>query len=373
MFYKEQPDLNWRNSKVRQYMLDLFRFWMDKGVNGFRLDVFNLYFKDAYFRDNPNKIWGIRPFDRQEHKYDNYQPEMFTLLREIRQLLDQYDAAYAVGETFLSTAEKAAEFCGDDLLHATFNFEFLQSSWKSDHFLRNIKKWDNISKDNCWPTFVLNNHDVVRSATRYGQGEDDERLKVAATMLLTLRGTPYIYYGEEIGMRDIKLKRSQILDPVGRYYWPFYKGRDGCRSPMQWANNAYAGFSSVQPWLPQHANYVYRNVIDQLDDRESILNYYRSLIKIRRTHPVLVHGDFLPIDNGTKNILMYQRNWKTEQALIMLNFSQLTKEIIVPLSDSKTWRLLLSNKRDACHLSHNQEFKLFPNEACVWIADKHEV
>ncbi|MHB8807684.1 MAG: alpha-glucosidase, partial [Anaerolineaceae bacterium] len=287
-YFKEQPDLNWRNSLVRKEMLDVFRFWLDKGVDGFRLDVFSAYFKDADFRDNPKKLFGIRSFDRIEHIYDTDRPELTPLLQEIRTLLDRYPERYVVGEPFLPTYKKAIQYSGNDVLHAAFSFEFLESKWGAKKFLDIIRKWERTTEGKCWPNYVLNNHDVIRSATRYGQGESDERLKVAAAMLLTLRGTPFLYYGEEIGIRDGMFKKDEILDPAGRLYWPLYKGRDGCRTPMQWSHLENAGFSKTKPWLRINPDYLQRNVEAQKKDDQSLLSFYKKLLKMRKDHVALM-------------------------------------------------------------------------------------
>ena len=346
MFYKQQPDVNWRNPKVRIALLDVFRFWADKGVKGFRLDVFNVYFKDAQLRSNPTRLFGRRPFERQIHLYDFNQPELLDLLHDIRKVLDHYPEAYVVGETFYSTPEKAAGYCGADSLHATFNFDFLESKWDPQQYAQVIQEWEAALGDEKWPTFVLNNHDTIRSATRFGQGEDDERLKVSAALLLTQRGTPFLYYGEEIGMRDIRLNLSQIQDPVGKHYWPFYKGRDGCRAPMQWNASANAGFSTAQPWLPLHPDYHERNVEAQLADENSLLNFYKQLLAIRRTHPELVKGDYQSLTGVPSGVMTYQRNLGDAAALILLNFKRNAQTVPVELlqMESKNWYVGLSSK-----------------------------
>ncbi len=289
MFDKEQPDLNWRNPAVRRALLDVFRFWLDKGVDGFRLDVFNMYFKHKDLLDNP-PVLGLRSFDRQQHIHDMDQPDMIPLLQEIRALLDLYPERYMVGETLLGSAKKAASYTGTDRLHAAFNFEFLENPWKPNHFLGAVQRWEQALGSEDWPNYVLNNHDVIRTATRWRCKPDDARLKVAATLLLTLRGTPFLYYGEEIGMRDIPIRsKDQVLDPVGKMYWPFYKGRDGCRAPMQWNADENAGFSAAggSLWLPVNADYPNRNVEAQRADSTSLLNFYRRLITLRRQMPAL--------------------------------------------------------------------------------------
>ena len=319
MFVKEQPDLNWHNPEVRKAILDVFKFWLDRGVDGFRLDVFNAYFKDAQLRDNPPHP-GIRGFDRQKHVYDVDQPEMLPLLAEIRALMDKYKDRYAIGETFISTPQKAVNYTGAHRLHAAFNFTILEKPWQAEKFAQGISIWDDLNQADLWPNQVLNNHDQRRISTRYQFDPDDKLAKTAAALILTLRGTPFLYYGEEIGMRDIHLSRTEILDPPGRKFWPFYKGRDGCRSPMQWDDNPFSGFSNAKPWLPVHPDYMNRNVLAQRNDPGSLLNFYKLLIQIRRSTPAFQRGSFELIQGVPKHILAFIRSNENQKILILLNF-----------------------------------------------------
>jgi alpha-glucosidase len=332
LFYKEQPDVNWRNPRVHDAMLDVVRFWCDKGVDGFRLDVFNLYYKHAGLPDNPRRLIPsppyVRRFDWQKHLYDYDQPEMMPLLREIRQILDSYPERYAVGETFPDDAEAAARYSAPGTLHAAFNFEFTHCPWSARRFRRAISRWEGLLGPGQWPTYVLGNHDLTRLASRYGVKGNDDRLKVAAAMLLSLRGTPFIYYGNEIGMRDIPIKRKEdVLDPVGRRFWPFFKGRDGCRSPMQWTAARNAGFSTGKPWLPVHHNFVDRNVESQLEDPASILNFYRSLLRLRKKHAALRRGDLAILTGTPGAVLAFRRECEEETLFISLNFSRRTHRL----------------------------------------------
>nr|BAL56956.1 alpha amylase catalytic region [uncultured Chloroflexota bacterium] len=329
LFLPEQPDLNWRNPQVQEAIFDVVRFWLDRGVDGFRLDVFNAWFKDARLRSNPFTPFGRRPFEWQKHIYDTDQPEMFPALRCLRQLLDAYPQRYAVGETFLSTAEKAAQYCGPDLLHAAFNFEFTNTRYDARAFLKAVEKWEAVLAGRGWPNYVLSNHDIPRSATRYGRAEDDSRPRVVLALLLTLRGTPFLYYGEEIGMRDLAVSRSEIQDPLGRHYWPFHKGRDGARSPMQWSDQPYAGFSTVRPWLRVHENYRWRNVARMKQDETSLLRFVRRLIQVRRENAALHCGDFQPLI-ATNHFLAYLRRWEEQEVLVLLNFSAATTSFLLP-------------------------------------------
>ncbi len=342
MFTPEQPDVNWRNPDVYQAQLDVFRFWLERGVDGFRLDVFNAYFKDARLRDNPWQF-GLRAFERQKHIYDIDQPEMTGFLRDLRALLDRYPERYAVGETFLPTPGKAAGYCGPDKLHAAFNFFFPPASpmtrWNPVSLADRIERNEGEFAES-WPTLVFGNHDMFRIATRVCRGEDDALAKIFMALLLTLRGTPFMYYGDEIGMRDISLKRSEVLDPPGRKYWPFYKGRDGCRSPMQWDASPQAGFTNGTPWLKAHPNYINRNVAVQKDDPGSMLNFTRQLLALRKATPALMRGDFKFLQPTTRELMLYERVYEGQRVIVALNFSGKPQTVSIDAG-----RVLLSTSR----------------------------
>jgi alpha-glucosidase len=371
MFYKQQPDLNWRNPAVRSAMLEVLRFWLERGVDGFRLDVFNAYFKDARLANNPVRWMGLRPFDRMEHCRDIDQPEMLPLLREVRELLDAYPERYTVGETFLDTNGMAGCYAGPDKLHGTFDFGLQRSKWRAGDFSQAVLQWEQSLPDDAWPTWVLNNHDLSRTATRYRHGiraEDDSRLKVAAALLLTLRGTPYLYYGEEIGMRDIHLAHREILDPIGQRYWPFYKGRDGCRAPMQWNGESKAGFTAedVRPWLPLHPDYKARNVETQEADPNSLFNFYRRLIALRRSSKALLGGMRIPLTYGTNYILAYLRQSPEETVLVALNFSGRGQRLVLGrhLAEQR-WEFMLSSRRKQAPTVRDGLMPLLPYEALL--------
>ena len=342
MFYKEQPDVNWRNPQVREAMLDVFRFWLKKGVDGFRLDVFNVYFKDADLKNNPGKL-GIRGFDRQKHIYDISQPEMFPLLNEIRGILDKHKEAYAVGETFLADPQQTAGYCGADKLHAAFNFDFAANHWHPQRFLNSVLKWYAALSGESWPNNFLSNHDMKRAASRYCFGEDDRRAKVAAAMLLTLKGTPFMYYGEEIGLRDIPIrKKADVKDPIGKTFWPVYRGRDGCRAPMQWNSEINAGFSEKAPWLPVNKDYPSRNVVQQTSEPDSLLNFYKQIIQIRRSEPALQRGDFTSLVEDPHHILAYSRKLDEEEIAVVLNLSSRDLQFDLPEGQ---WDSLMNEER----------------------------
>ncbi len=368
MFCKEQPDLNWHNPQVRETMLNVFRYWLDRGVDGFRLDVFNMYFKRQNLPDNPVGRRGLRAFDRQQHLYDVSQPEMIPLLQEIRQILDSYQDRYVVGETFLADAQHAIAYIGHDRLHAGFDYSYANSKWGAKNFRCAIQKWEALHHPYAWPNYFLNNHDTPRSSTRYAQGEDDARVKLLAAMHLTLRGTPFLYYGEEIGMRDIKLKRSQIMDPVGKRYWPFNKGRDGCRSPMQWDVKKNAGFTTGKPWLPLHPDYISRNVQTQSQNPKSVLAFYKNLIQLRRSHSALNDGEIHFFDNVPGQILAYSRQADSEQILVLLNFDKKPATYEIPGElRANSWQILFAQHQEIGEKIKEVYITLAPYETMLLI------
>lgn len=293
---------------------------------------------------------------------------MAGVVKDIRAILDQYPERYAVGETFMASQEMAADYCGPGKLHATFDFSLLHNPWKPAYFLRSVLKSEAAISPDSWPNNVLNNHDNPRSATRYRSAENDAQLKVAAAMLLTLRGTPFLYYGEEIGMRDIHVSRAEIQDPVGKHYWPVNIGRDGCRSPMQWRNMSNAGFSTGKPWLKVHHNYIERNVEAQQSNHDSLLNFYKALINIRKNHPALQRGMFIPVIHDPQRVLAYLRKDANQTILVALNFSRRPSKLAV--SHELTmggWELLLSNRERGSDFFEKGWLKLQGFEACILI------
>ncbi len=378
-FLREQPDVNWRNPGLRKAQLDVVRFWLEKGVDGFRLDVFNAYFKDVEFRSNPGKF-GLRGFDRQEHIFDINQPEMMDFLTELRALLDEYPDRYAVGETYVTPIEKAIMYAGKDKLHAAFSFDFFGSEisfpWNADFIREKTALRDSLFDENdVFPTTVFSNHDKPRAASRtanswVNHGEDDHQAQIAMTLLLTLKGTPFMYYGEEIGMRDIQLRRNEIMDPPGKKYWPIYKGRDGCRSPMQWNETDFAGFSTHQPWLKIHSDYLNRNVQKQQTDPGSIFNFTRKLISLRKEKEALRRGSYRCFYRTDTGILAYERQFdsgvRNQRIIIYMNFTGSTRTAgFVRDADPKNAIILVSNvKRKEFYTSHNQ-FLLNPHEILI--------
>jgi alpha-glucosidase len=369
MFLKEQPDLNWRNPIVRKEMLNVFKFWMEKGVAGFRLDVFNNYFKDAQFRSNPVNRLGIRTFDQQEHRYDTDRPEMIPLLKDIRKILDSKPGTYAVGETFMDTVHKAAKYSAPGLLPSTFNFSLIQGSWNAHTVQQKIIEWEKTLDEKSWLTQVLGNHDSKRIATRIHADADDRKLKLAAALLLTMRGTPFIYNGDEIGMRDIHMSRREFQDPLGKLLWPFPFGRDGCRSPMQWDDSEFAGFSDHKPWLKVHPNHTHRNVKKQKLEKDSLFSFYRKLIHLRKESGALQAGMFLPLTYDPLFILAYLRQTSHQTVLVLLNFNRRkTKFFLGRELTKQNWQLLLSSNPQRENNILSNSLQLSGHEASIYKA-----
>ncbi|MBM3135031.1 MAG: DUF3459 domain-containing protein [Chloroflexi bacterium] len=341
LFLPQQPDLNWRNPQVHDAIFNELRFWLDRGVDGFRLDVADAYYKDAQLRDNPRRL-GLRAYDRQQHIYDWNQPETHEMLQEFRRLLDQYPERMAVGE--VGQWHAASYYgSGSDELHLAFNFAFLECPWSAPAFQRVIEAWDKAVPPAGWPCYVLSNHDQTRHISRYAAGRCTEaRAKVAATMLLTLRGTPFLYYGEELGLREGRIPRAEIVDPPGKRYWPLYKGRDGCRTPMPWNDQPNAGFTAGRPWLRVNPDYRQVNVAAESQNPDSLLHFYRRLIRLRKTSPALRRGSYRPLIPRPTGCLAYLRETAEQTVLVGLNFRRRPGTIPLPPGE---WRVLLSSVR----------------------------
>ena len=270
---------------------------------------------------------------------------MLPLLNELRSLLEAYPERYAVGETFLATPEKTVSYCGPDKLHAAFSFDFTATNlifpWKASWVKDKILSRESIfGTAGVWPTTVMSNHDLPRAASRYGKGEADAQAFIAMTLLLTLRGTPFLYYGEEIGMRDISLKRSEILDPPGKKFWPFYKGRDGCRAPMQWDASPNGGFSSALPWLPVHPDYTSRDLQAQRQDPGSLFNFTKKLLALRKELPALRRGDMTFLEGTPREVLAFLRETPKQTVLAAVNFGKAPASFQLPAG---SWEVVLAS------------------------------
>ncbi len=367
-FAAGQPDLNWRNPKVVEAILEVMRHWLDLGVDGFRLDVFNCYLKDRELRSNPKRrdtmgrVGGIFfPYIGQEHLHDRDNKDLLDVLKKMRDLIDEKPGRVLIGETMDERFiyDNAAQYCGPEKLQLAFHFGLLHSKWGARPFRKAIRTWTNALPEQAWPTWVLSNHDFPRISRRWGK--NTEKLKLLALMQMTLRGTPFIYNGDELGMRDGQLRRNEIQDPPGKKFWPFFKGRDGCRTPMQWDETDHAGFSNVRPWLRVNSDHQELNMEEQIKREGSVLRTYQEVIHLRKNNRVLQNGEMKLPDMVHRKVLSYLRQNDNEQMQIVLNMSKFRTEFEL----SKNGTQLYSTKTSK-RIATVRKISLEPYEGCVF-------
>lgn len=299
-FLKEQPDFNFHNRDVQDWLLSTMRFWLERGVDGFRLDTVNFYFHDKLLRDQgpvgePNYSHAVKPYDMQDHIHSKNQPENIGFLQRMRALLDEFDARTMVGE--VGDATRALEIMeeytrGNDRLHMAYSFDMLSPDFSAGHFRSRIEGFFHSAPDG-WPSWSFSNHDVQRHVTRWNHHSvsEDSMAKLAIGMLAAFQGTIGIYQGEELGQTETEMEFHELTDPPGIEFWPVDKGRDGCRTPMAWeAESPNAGFSTAKPWLPVKAPQAARAVSLQEGRPDSVLSFYKQVLAFRRANPVLRDG-----------------------------------------------------------------------------------
>lgn len=318
-FLTEQPDLNWRNPDVREAMLDVLRFWFDRGVDGFRIDVLWHVIKDEQLRDNPTNPDfepGDNPYERLLPVYSSDQPEVHDVAAEMRQVADAYDERVLIGEIYLPIERLVAYYGHDGRgVHLPFNFQLLTLPWDAREIDRAISEYEGSLPSEGWPNWVLGNHDKSRVASRVGTAQ----ARVAAVLLLTLRGTPTIYYADELGMPDVDIPDHMLQDPQGLRLGPELS-RDPCRTPMPWDSSPNGSFTMDEPWLPLNDDVEQRNVETQRDDPGSMLSLYRRLLALRRGRRALAVGDYVPLVTEGSAI-GYVREHESERLLVALNLS----------------------------------------------------
>jgi len=360
-FLKEQPDLNWRNQEVKEAVFGEIKFWLDLGIDGFRLDVVNWFFKDDKFRSNPFTIGPTpRPYDLQKHIYDRNRPETHELLKEVRKFLDKYKERMSVGEVYCpppGDPKLSAEYLGNgkDELHLSFDFSIIFKKYGAKNFIDTFETYYKLLPEEAWPCTVLSNHDQPRSLSRYDNPKFSKEIsKVLATILLTTKGTPFIYYGEEIGMKNGKIKKNQIMDPVGKKYWPIEKGRDKERTPMLWTSGHNAGFTRVTPWLPINEEHKTTNVDKEEKHPDSTLNFYKELIALRKKEDSLITGTFekFYVD---KSVATYFREYNKEKILVVINFFKKVKTIPFPKGE---WKPICATHRHRDQIIEEDKLKL---------------
>lgn len=316
-FLEEQPDLNWRNPEVRRAMHEVLRFWLDKGVDGFRIDVIWHLAKDTQFRDNPpNPGWdpGQPEIGRYFQRYSADQPFVHDIIAELRDLVESYSDRLLIGEIYLPI-DRLVTYYGKDNegLHLPFNFHLLQAPWRADVIGDLIDEYEAALPEGGWPNWVLSNHDQPRIAARVG----DAQARIAAMMLLTLRGTPTLYYGDEIGIPDVHIPPGRIQDPWARNEPDASFNRDKARTPMQWSTAVHAGFSEAEPWLPLTDDHATRNVACQSRESGSMLSLHRALLSLRADRRDLREGQYRRLAAG-HSVLAYRRG---ERTVVVLNLA----------------------------------------------------
>ncbi|MGX5775191.1 alpha-amylase family glycosyl hydrolase [Methylorubrum zatmanii] len=363
-FLPEQPDLNWRNPEVRAAMHDALRFWLERGVDGFRVDVIWHLVKDEALRDNPENpdFLPHQPgINRFQQIYSCDRPEVLDVIAGMRAVLRAYGERVLIGEIYLPI-ERLVTYYGPDLTGADlpFNFQLIQTPWRADAVAALVEEYEAALPEGGWPNWVLGNHDQPRIAARVGEAQ----ARVAAMLLLTLRGTPTLYYGDEIGLGHVPVPPERAQDPWERNE-PGH-GRDPARTPMQWDAGPHAGFTAGTPWLPQSADADRRNVDEMRDDSRSILTLYRRLLSLRRDWRALSVGGYrgLPLPPSlAEAVFAYERFSDGETLRILLNFGN--TDCRVPLDGQETWTVLLSTRPGRSGEPVQGEIILAPDEGTI--------
>jgi alpha-glucosidase len=334
-----------------------------KGVDGFRVDVIWHLIKDAQFRDNPPNLFyreGRPPHEKILTQYSTDQPEVHEVVAEMRGVTEEFGPRVLIGEIYLPL-ERLIAYYGNDLRGAQmpFNFALLSTLWSARSIEKIIADYEAALPPGAWPNWVLGNHDRPRVASRIGP----DQTRVAAMLLLTLRGTPTLYYGDEIGMRQVPITPDQVRDPFERNVPGIGVGRDGCRTPMQWDATPNAGFSRATPWLPLASDFMHENVVNLDADAQSIFNLYRELIKLRKQIPALTSGDYVPLA-AEGDVLLYRRLNGDKSVVIALNLGA------EPVSVSSTSigfgsEILLSTFLDRQHENVESVLDLRGNEGVI--------
>ena len=334
-FLVQQPELNWRNPAVEEAQFKMVRGWLDRGVDGFRLDVFNAFLKHPELLANP-EIEGATLWARQQHLYDRDQPDFPDLIGRFRSIVDETPGRMSVGELFASEAERAVALTTER--HMVFDWALLQAPWSAEAYADAIWLREKMFGHDRWLANVLSNHDQSRHASRLAASADitdtDAVARAAAVVLLSIRGTPYLYYGEEIGLRDVAVPVDEIIDPPARRaltdpdfeWW----NRDQCRSPMPWSAGRGHGFTTGRPWLRFGDDAETRNVAAQDGDPGSVLGTYRRLIGLRRASQALRTGTLRLASLGTPDVLAWHREAPGEHLLVVVNFAESARDVTLP-------------------------------------------
>lgn len=338
-FLIQQPDLNFHHPEVQQATLDNVRFWLDRGVDGFRLDAINFCFHDRALRDNPPKPEHLRtgrgfspdnPYAFQYHHYNNTQPENLAFLERLRALLDEYDARVSLGEiSSEDSLATTAEYTAPGRLHMGYSFELLTDDFSAGYLAETIGRLES-QVTSGWPCWAVSNHDVARVRTRWGGPASTDRFaRLMQTLVVSLRGSVCIYQGEELGLTEAEVPFDLMQDPYGIAFWPRFKGRDGCRTPMPWTHEADAGFSTARPWLPVAASHLAHAVSKQDHDPNAVLNHFRRLLAWRRAHKAMIIGSIELLATAAP-VFAFMRRHGDEAILAVFNLGENTASVDVP-------------------------------------------
>jgi glycosidase len=366
-FVKEQADLNWRNPAVREAMLDNMRFWLDRGVDGFRVDAVLFCMKDPAERDNPPNTDGLQQIHKplgaygaQLHLHDQGHPDIHEVFREMRAVLEEYEPRrMALAELHVFDPPRLAAYYGENLdeLSMPTNFGLLKAPWSAAGIRGVVDGLEAAIPRGAALNWVMGTHDDQRLATRLGE----QRSRQAAVLLLTLRGSPTLYYGDELGMREAEISPERQQDPWGIAEPGL--GRDGCRTPMQWSADPAAGFTSApEPWLPVGSDYIERNVESQLADPDSHLDLYRRLLRVRRGSAALRTGSYRPVDPAPPDCYAFERSEGAERVFVAINFSS---EPLSIEAEGIAGRIAVSTHRASEGVEVTGALRLLPHEAVV--------
>lgn len=358
-FLRSQPDINFHNPEVRQAVLDNVEFWLKKGVDGFRLDAITFCYHDEQLRDNPAKPKDKRqgrgfsednPYAYQYHYYNNDRPQTIQFIEELRQLINRYPGAVTLGEVSAedSLAVMAAYTKGEDRLHMAYSFELLTDDYSATYIRQTVEALEGSIGDG-WPCWAIGNHDVQRVASRWGRGKQiPDMVKMLNAMLCSLRGSVCSYQGEELGLTEAPIEFHELQDPFGKTFWPMFKGRDGCRTPMPWEQHAdFAGFSQVTPWLPVTSEHRALAVDVQEADPASMLHGYRQFLAWRKGYPILIEGEIEFLD-APEPLLVFVRKLGEQKLLVCFNL--LDSETQLSLAGLKLQQELTGHGLKTAHL-----------------------
>jgi len=322
-FLAEQPDLNWRTEGVRNEMMNVIRFWLKRGVDGFRVDALDTLMEDGYLRDDPTNPKYDAKIDGEyrslEHVFSRVPAETKYCTNILCNTVGEFENKFVISEAYAKIPVMVEMFksCAKKI-HSPFNFNLMKLLWKAEEFKKFIDEYDKALGPEDWPNYVLGNHDKPRLRDRI----EEKRLKVAAMLLLTLRGMPFIYYGEELGMKGAQIEEKEVKDTFALRSGKLSTSRDPERSPMQWNADLNAGFSEVKPWLPVATDYKEKNIETETKDPNSLLNLYKTIIHYRNNSDVLKIGAYKSLQTQSPNVFSYVREHDGAKILIMLNFSE---------------------------------------------------